>query len=377
MLVVGGGVVGASIAFHLARRGAAVTVLEAGDRPRGATARSAAQVRMHHSDRHDALLAARSLPTFERWAEEVGGDCGFRQVGFAFLAGADRRAAVTTMAATVRGYGVATEVLGLEQYAADQPELSLDGVGVVAYEARGGFADPRRTTGSLLAAAVRHGARVVHGTTALSLSLAGDRVTGVHTATGRHSAGQVVVASGTRSAPLCRSAGARLPVRARRIGYAVTGGPAAVPHVLIDDTIAMYARPVPAGGVWFGVPLDQPDPAAQPAAGRPEPASVAAARHRLTRRIPALAGVPVVRAAAALEAYTEDRHALIGPAGEPASLYLCTAFSGGGFKVAPAVGGAVAEELVTGEPRPELEPYRPDRFGRGAPIRPDVDYRCM
>jgi glycine/D-amino acid oxidase-like deaminating enzyme len=382
VLVVGAGVVGASITYHLAARGVAVTVLDAADQPGGATALSAAQVRMHHSDRHDALLAALSLPMFERWARVVGGDCGFRQVGFAFLAGADRHEAVTVMAKTVSGYGVATQVLSPTRYGAGRPQVRMDGVGVVAYEARGGFADPLRTTAALLAAATRLGARVLRGSHVRSLTVVRGRVAGVRTASGAHPARHVVVAAGVHSGQICERAGIALPLRTRRIGWAVAAAPASVPNVVIDDTIGMYVRPHAGGGVLFGVPLTQPPadrPAdlAEPSTPPADGTEVAAARQRLAARVPSLVDAPVVGTAAASEAYTPDKHALIGPAPDLDGLYVCTAFSGGGFKAAPAVGRAVAEELATGARRPELQPYRLDRFDRDACIRPDVAYRNM
>jgi glycine/D-amino acid oxidase-like deaminating enzyme len=131
--------------------------------------------------------------------------------------------------------------------------------------------------------------------------------------------------------------------------------------MVIDDVLGAYFRPMSPVEVLFGV--------------RPgESATEAAAR--IGDRMPAMRTARVAMGATAREAYTPDRHALIGRAG-PDGLYLATGFSGGGFKVAPAVGAAVATEVCTGRTAAELRPYRPDRFERREPIRPVFAYRNM
>src|SRR5262245_47927282 len=128
---------------------------------------------------------------------------------------------------------------------------------------------------------------------------------------------------------------------------------------------ANYFRPA-TGGVYFGVPcatsttLDRPPP--------PGPDEVAAAVQGLRHRIPALATAEVAGTRVGVEGYTPDRHPLIGPAELP-GLYLATGMSGGGVKIAPAVGERVASELRTGRPHPALAAYRPDRYLSRLPQR--------
>jgi sarcosine oxidase subunit beta len=381
--VVGGGITGASIAFHLAARGLRVVVCDsqAGAGPGGATRYSAAQVRIHHSDPFDARLAASSLPVFESWADAVGGDCGYRRTGFAFLARANHRATVAAVAGLVAGLGVETTLATPEEYAAEHPGLALDGVGVVAYEPRGGYADPIRATHSLLARARDHGARVLAGQPVTALRRRGGRLTGLCTASADISAGCVVVAAGVRSRELLAGAGILLPTRTKHIGFALAEGPALAGggplNVTIDDTIGMYFRPHEAGRVLFGVPLDQWDLAPSEPLSGPGADRVSLARHRLARRLPGLAGASVCATASALDAYTPDSHAIIGGVPGLDGAYVATGFSGGGFKVAPAVGRAVADELASGRPRPELEPYRLERFRMGQRILPAYDYQHL
>ncbi|MER7004842.1 FAD-dependent oxidoreductase [Dactylosporangium sp. NPDC000555] len=379
--VVGGGVIGASIAYHLARRGVDVTLFDAADRTAGATVHSAGQIRMHHSDLFDCRLAALSLPTYERWAQRIGGHCGFAAVGFAFLADADRRAEVATIVAALTGLGIEATAMSPQRYRTLAPEVSLDGVGTVAVEPRSGYAHPARTTEALLVAAGRLGARVVRSTAVTTLRRHGATVTGVRTAAGIHHSPRVVVAAGVHSAALCATAGPQLRLRTRRVGWAIAvAAPPA--HVIIDDTLGVYFRPHGTDRVLFGVPLDDWDPPAPHDPARPDTAApqrdrIDRAQRTVAQRLPALREAPIASAAAAIEAYSPDNHPLIGPLPDLAGAYVCTGFSGGGFKVAPAVGEAVADEIDAGHPREELQPYRPDRFERGAAIAPAVAYRHM
>lgn len=374
VVVVGGGVVGASIAYHLARRGMRVLICDGGGLP-GATTASAAQVRIHHSDPFDARLAATGLATYESWADVIGGDCGFRRTGFAFLTAARYRDSAGKVAVMLAQFGVEAQLIAPDDYARAHPALVMDGVGVVAYEPRGGYADPVLTTRTLLARAVDHGARRATDGRVLALLRQGERIAGVRLRDGTYSAGHVVLAAGVHTRELCAAMDLTVPVRTKRIGFALADAPAGghpVPHVTIDDTLGVYFRPHGRGKVWFGVPMDEWDLAAATRPPAPAAALVERVRDRLTARIPSIRGARLCGGGSALEAYTPDGHAIIGDA-VPGG-YLATGFSGGGFKLAPAVGEAVADELVSGRPRPELEPYRLDRFANQTPIHPRYQY---
>lgn len=382
VVVVGAGVIGASIAYHLASAGARVVVQERGDlAAAGATASSAGQVRMYHPDPADADLAVRSLPTFAHWADVIGGDCGFRRTGFAYLAGPDRRADVTAVVAWLSDRGVDTQLVDPQEYAAAHPGLELAGVGVVAYEGASGYADPARTVRSLLAGAIRHGAVVRPGDAAQCLTrTAAGAVTGVRTSRADICAPMVVVAAGVRANDLL-PAPAAVPMVARPVGWCIADA-TAVPgadrlNVVIDDTIGTYFRPGEPDQVLTRVALTELPPAAGQEAvadlARFPAAVLAAAIQLLARRLPAIATAPVLAVRAAPEAYTPDQRPAIGPVEEVPGLYLAVGFSGGGFKSAPAIGLAVAAELLLGETREELARLRPDRFARpgGAVTNPD------
>ncbi|MFD7919446.1 NAD(P)/FAD-dependent oxidoreductase [Streptomyces sp. NPDC059740] len=388
--VIGDGVVGASIAYHLAAAGARVALLgrEGGLRD-SATHRSAGQVRMHHSDPHDARLAALGLETFRNWPEIVGGDCGFRQTGFAFLVGEEHVGELSRTVAELKGLGVETTVLTPEELADEQPALDLDGVAAVAYEPYSGHADPVRTVRALTERARALGTEVLTGPGGARLLKNGERYTGAAVGGDVVSAGHVVIAAGAGSAPLCTEAGVALggpgedgtpPVHSQEVGWALART-SAIPGaaslcMVIDDLAGTYFRPDGPDRVLFRIPLGSGPPSGNTEIS-PDSSEVAAGRALAAPRLRGLATAEVTTAARAAEAYTADGRALIGPSTRHPGLYFATGFNGGGFKAAPAVGLAVAAELLSEAVRPELEPYRPDRFTAGQPAPTVRRYRNM
>ncbi|MGP4002923.1 NAD(P)/FAD-dependent oxidoreductase [Streptomyces sp. 8N706] len=391
--VIGDGVVGASIAYHLAAAGVSVALLSrAGAFERSATGNSAGQVRMHHSDPHDARLAALSMETFEHWPDLIGGDCGFRRTGFAFLVDEEHAGLLPGAVAELTGLGVETTVLTPDEFAPLHKALDLDGVGAVAYEPRSGYADPALTTASLVERARARGAVVVTGRADAELCGTDDRITGAVMDGETVLADHTVVAAGTGSAALCARAGvlpaagdgtgspgaAGLPLRTQQVGWAVADS-STIPGadglcMVIDDTAGTYFRPDGPGRLLFRVPLDGRQ-GADHAPVRPE--EIAAGRRLAAPRLQGIMTAPVTAAALACEAYTPDGRALIGPTARHPGLYLATGFNGGGFKTAPAVGRAVAAELASGAEQPELVPYRPGRFAAGEPRPISRRYRHM
>jgi glycine/D-amino acid oxidase-like deaminating enzyme len=381
-VVVGGGIIGASIAYHLTMAGAGRVVLcEQSDQPGlGATVKSAGLVRMHHTDLHNARLAVLSFPVFAEWPQIVGGDCGFRQTGFALLVGPEQLDALHANLDQLAGMGVETALLAPEELRQLQPSASVDGVGAVAYEPRSGYADPVRTAFGLIERAVDKGMCLLMGTRmrALALDPGGDQVRGVVTSLGTVHTGAVVLASGGWAGRLLRQVGLSAPIRTKRISACLLAGPALdACCACIDDTVGAYFRPHGPDQLFIGVPNQHWDLGTDADPPLPSIAEVGQARARVARRIAPVAGATLLDRSSGFDAYTPDEHAIIGPAPGPQGLYLAIGFSGGGFKTAPAVGAAVADELLEGGSRPELAPFRLERFERGEPIEVEHRYRHM
>ncbi|HEY4752230.1 MAG TPA: FAD-dependent oxidoreductase, partial [Candidatus Limnocylindrales bacterium] len=180
IVIVGAGVQGAALAFHLARRGAKVAVLERASAGSGATGRSSGFVRMHYDLALEAELAWRSFPWFTEWEERVGeGDPGFVRTGFVQLVGAAHADALRANVANQRALGIATSVVGPADLAEIVPGMTLDDVGAAAYEPLSGYADPTGTATGLLAAARRMGAVYASGVHVTGVKVATGRVAGV------------------------------------------------------------------------------------------------------------------------------------------------------------------------------------------------------
>jgi sarcosine oxidase, subunit beta len=373
-------VIGASIAYHLVCADAGEVVLcEQAPLPaRGATSRSAGLVRMHHTSMCVVPLARASLHTYVHWRDLVGGDCGFRRTGFALVVGPEHADELRANVDLLRDEGVETTVLAPEELHELQPFAAVDDVGAVAYEPESGYADPVGTTLAFLEQARGRGLRVAEGVTAFEVCAEGGRVSGVRTNLGDVEADTTALAGGAWTAALLRGHGIELPVRSREIGTCLVDAgrlPPAPPCLTyIDDTTGGYFRRDDAGALVVGVPVERWD--VDPDAELPplELAQLEQARERLAHRIPLLRDAELLGTRAGFDAYTPDKHPLVGRLPQLDGLYVATGFSGGGFKIAPSVGEAIAAEIVEGTTRAELEPFRPERFVVDHRIEPHYAY---
>jgi sarcosine oxidase subunit beta len=227
VIVVGAGVQGASVAFHLARRGASVLVLERATIASGATGRSSGFVRMHYDLESDARLAWASFPYFRDWGDVVGaGDCGFVRTGFMQAMPermADRLRANVEMQQSI---GIPTRIVDRDEVATILPGAVTDDLGPCAYEPESGYADPSGTTAGFLAAARDAGGRLVQGCTVHAVAVEGDRVIGVDTDRGRFLAPNVINVGGAWAAQLAATVGVDVPIESWRHATAYFGLPA-------------------------------------------------------------------------------------------------------------------------------------------------------
>jgi sarcosine oxidase, subunit beta len=367
-IVVGAGVVGASVAFHLAEEGIDTLVVDQEGPAAGSTARSGALIRAHYPTALEADLAWESLTEyFEPWGERMGGGCGFTRAGFAYLAGEDGVEALRHNVALQRRVGVETELIGPEELVEIDSALRTDGVALAAYEPRGGYADPTATTVGFLRAALAHGARFERRRVT-ALGKRADEVVGVETEGGWLDACVVVLAAGAWSAPLAAGAGLELPIHPARVQVALFERPYSLPtHLtLIDSALGFYARPTAERDTLVGTRaslswLDDPD-VWEPV---PDLTFVEEAANLLSRRIPLLGDAPYRSGRAGMLDMTPDGRPILGPEG-PEGLYLAVGWSGAGFKKAPAVGAELARWICEGAPhREELKAYTLDRFRTG------------
>jgi sarcosine oxidase subunit beta len=371
VIVVGAGVQGTSLAFHLARRGAEVLVLERDSVASGATGRSAGFVRMHYDLESDVRLASASFPYFQSWQERVGaGDCGFVRTGFLQVmpdALADRVRANVVMQ---QGIGVNTRIVDRADIARLLPGAETDDIGVAAYEPESGYADPSGTAAGFLAAARIHGARLIQGCRVSAVAVDGDTVVGVETDRGRFDAPAVVAVAGAWAAGLAHTIGVDVPVEPWRHDTAFFGLPAGRGPdfpIVIDEPNQVYFRPegrdmmlvgLEAGNVVGGSP-DRPLTA-------PRQASVEDMVARVCARLPWMADGTIRTAHGGQDGITTaDQRPILGRAG-PDGFFLACGFSGTGFKTAPAVGICMAELILDGRAATvDISGYSLERFAAG------------
>ncbi len=373
VIVVGAGVHGASLAFHLARRGTHVLVIERGTVAGAATGRSSGFVRMHYDLESESRLAWASFAYFRNWAEVVGaGDPGFVRTGFLEILAAPQADHLRANVAMQQRLGINTSVLGPDDVARLFPGMVTDDVVVAAYEPESGYADPTGTASGFLAAARRDGAQLIQGTRVERVTLDGGRVSGVETDRGRYAAPVVVNAAGAWAAELARTVGLEVPVQAWRHDTAYFGlpdGHRADFPIVIDDIGAVYFRPegrelmlvgLEHGNEIGGSP-DRP-------LGSSRPSVADEMVDRVCRRVPWMAAGTFRTANGGQDGITPDQRAILGQAG-PDGFYLDCGHSGTGFKTAPAVGACMAELILDGRATTvDISAYALERFAAGRPL---------
>jgi glycine/D-amino acid oxidase-like deaminating enzyme len=372
VVVVGGGVNGTSIAYALAARGVRVTLVEKDAVASGASGRSSALVRMHYTNEWDARLAFASFPVFRNWPDVIGGPPVFTHTGFVNVVGHADADALRQNVDMLRGIGINTAALSPAELKKLQPFANVDDLGGAAYEPESGYANPSETVEGFRRRAVELGARVMQWTAVTGLVRKDDRVIGVETSAGRIDAGAVVVAAGAWAPRLLKAIGFDLPARPKAIDTVLVTRPPelATPHMIfIDHALGTYFRPESGILTIVGVPCQawDIDPDTMPT-GLPEDAPEVGAQI-LTRRIPAMERATLARGFRAFDLYSRDRHAILGEVDGLDGLYLATAFSGSGFKIAPAVGTCMAELIVDGRSKTvDITAFNVRRFAAGRPL---------
>ena len=377
VIIIGAGIHGASLAFHLAERGLKPTVLERETVAAGATGRCSGMVRMHYDVEADARLAWRSWSYFSDWAERVGGDSGFTDIGFLQMVPPEDLAALEANVAMQRRIGIVTEVVDAVEVRRLLPGIDIGDDQVAAFEPRSGYADPTSSTTSLMGSAIDRGAQLVQRCAVTAVRTDGDRVVGVTTIRGDFDAPIVVNAAGTWAGRVAQMVGLDLPLGVWRHDVAYVRRPPDVPrHVgFIDVANLFYSRPegesLTLVALEDGNPMDgDPDAPVDSAA----PGFIERAAERIVRRLPPFARAGLHSAHSGQDGITPDQHPIIGPAG-PEGFWLDCGYSGTGFKIAPAVGVSLAELIVEGQSaNDDLSIYRFGRFADGRPIIGEHSY---
>ncbi|MEN8173891.1 MAG: FAD-dependent oxidoreductase, partial [Chloroflexota bacterium] len=153
LIIIGGGIHGASLAFHMAKRGLKALVLEKNTLASGATGRSSGLVRMHYDLEPESRLAWESFQYFRDWDARVGGDCGFERTGFLQFVRPDYEEQLRANVAMHQRIGIPSILITADDVRRLAPHFQVDDIKIAAYEPESGYADPSAATASLMNAA--------------------------------------------------------------------------------------------------------------------------------------------------------------------------------------------------------------------------------
>ncbi len=373
-IVIGGGVMGCSIAYQLARRGFGRVILcERESIASGSTGGSSALIRMHYSNKSTIQMAWRSLLAFERFEEySEGGQAGFMQTGYLVLADASLRAGVRKNVALAQSLGVETRWLEKEEISRRYaPWARLDDVVGGAYEPRSGYADPHAVTSAFAEGARKYGARIRQHCPVIGVEADGRGRARVRTPRGAIEAPVVVNASGAWVNKVAALSGHRLPAEAIReqdtVFDAVGKDGERVDIVVYDGPTRLYYRPEGRDLLLVGRDNIEPEYVDPDNFNKKEDmAFVLDVLERMRRRWPDFENAKLFRGWGCLYCVTPDWMPILDRHPEMPGYYVCAGMSGHGFKLAPAVGEMMAELIMTGKcAEPDIRDYRLARFGEG------------
>ncbi len=365
VVIVGGGVVGLSIAYHLAARGYRdVTLVERRTLGSGTTANGTGGIRQQFSSPINVALSRRAVDYFVHFEERVGRAIHYRQHGYLFLFDCPEQ--LTTFRANVamqQKAGVSVEILKTEEIAKSMPHVRLDGLVGASFCPTDGSARSRDVVGAFADRARRHGAQLLEGTVVTAMRRDTHGATcGVETTDGFIEAEVVINAAGPWAAEVGALCDLPLPIAPhRRQAFAVASLPWLTPEMplTIDFGTGAYVHPGFDGAVIGGNDRDID-------AGFDDEVDwslVPSLKAALANRVPAMAKAVIIRGWAGLRDMTPDDHAIVGPVVTVPGFWLAAGFSGHGFMHSPVIGELLSEWLIDGAPSLDLAPLGFERFG--------------
>lgn len=366
-IVVGGGVIGASIAWHLARRGLKPAVFEKSLLGSGNTGRSAGGIRAQFTSAVNVRLSLYSISFFERFRELVGGDAEFHQCGYLFLATTPElerhhRERIDFQ----RKMGVDVTLLTPAEVAARWPFLRTDDVRNATWSPKDGVAGPYEVTISFANAARARGA-TFHEQVEVTEILAKDGAArGVRTSIGEFASDAVIVAAGPDTPPLMKPLGVEVPITPYRRHLYMTEKFPEIPDdipLMIDSGTGLYFRKE-TGGIMMGM-IDKNDPPTS--SMLVDEGFLEKIVEAVVMRVPCMERANIMNAWAGLYDSSPDHHAILGKVEEVRGLVIAVGFSGHGFMHSPAIGAAISEVVLDGAAKSvDISPLSLHRFAAGA-----------
>jgi sarcosine oxidase subunit beta len=373
VVIIGGGVIGLSAAYHLAASGVRdVVLVEKDEFGWGSTCKAAGGVRAQFSDAVNIELGLRSLRTFETFREEFGQEIDLHQVGYLFLLDRPEHVELFEKSVSLQNeLGVPSRMIEVAEAKRLSPLIDTEGLLAAAYSPTDGHCTPESVVLGYATAARRAGARLLRATAVEGIEHDGQTIGAVHTTRGTIRTEVVVCAAGAWSGAIGRMAGVGLPVEPLRRQVLTTepvdGLDPRTPFT-IDFGTSFYFH-----GEGRGLLLGMSDPDETPGFKlQRDDAWLPRLGAAIERRAPAIAEVGIASGWAGLYEETPDHNAVIGEADEVSRFLYATGFSGHGFLMGPAVGEVVRDLYHGHKPVVDVSGLDVRRF-RDSGVRPELN----
>jgi sarcosine oxidase, subunit beta len=380
VVILAAGVMGASIAFHLAKRKAGkILVIDKGHVGQGGSGRSSALIRMHYSYPPEVQLALVSLHMFELWRDVVGEEGDFRKTGFVRIVHPGETDRLKQNVEMQRALGANVKLIDRVELKELEPDWTVDEVELAAYEPDSGYGDGAGVANDFLTRARALGVAYRSKTEAVEFLVEGGQVRGIKTDHGEIATPIVIAATGPWTQPLFQRIGIDLPIETEYHQVAILrnapdmkGGGCAC----IDSVSATYFRSDAHDkfliGDFYGQRGADPDNFPQ----RASDDGLEEIIERASRRVPKLENAEVMRGVTGVYDMTPDSRPLLGEISGLGGLYVCAGFSGMGFKISPAIGLVMSELLLDGCGKTvDISSFCPGRFAAGEPIKAEFEYK--
>jgi sarcosine oxidase subunit beta len=366
IIIVGGGIIGISIAYHLAlKKAGRIILLEKGQLGEGSTSRCVGGIRTQFSTEINILFSLESIKTFERFKEEFGIDPEFKRIGYLFLATTESEMGVFKENIKLqRKFGIPVEILTSDEIKARWSYLRVDDILGGTFCPWDGYGGPNEVLSGFVSGAKRAGVRIYEGAEVVGISIFKRKVKGVRTKLEEISTPIVINAGGPFASSIGEVAGVKIPVKPLRRQIFITA-----PFHLTDQTIPLtidfhrgwYFRQEMSGLLLSG-PLDS-----EPSFNlNVDYESMAEASENAMYRVPALEKARIANGWAGLYEISPDHHAILGKVPEIEGFILANGFSGHGFQHSPAVGKVIAELVTEGKAKTiNIAPLSIERFEKG------------
>jgi len=364
IVIIGGGVVGCSIAYHLASRGVRdVVVLERESVGSGTTSKAAGGIRAQFPTETEIRFSLEAIRVFERFEDEFGVDPGYKKIGYLFLVSdPDDLRAFEARIALQRRLGVDVRVIGPDDAGKLVPALRVDDLVAAVWGPDDGLAGPAEVTSGFAKRARERGVHIAEGVRVTAITRDGERMTGVSTTDGAIAAPVVINAAGPSAASIGRLAGIEIAVHPRRR------------HIFFTEPFPQIPGPIPlttdrASGFYFRKEMEQvllsPGDVEDIGSDFDVPMDRGKMDETVTKamhRVPILEHATIAGGWAGLRPLTPDDHAIIGWAPGVAGFFLAVGFGGHGFQHSPATGRHVTDWIIDGKPSMDLSLFDPARF---------------